>query len=253
MKAVAEILLDHYQKKSMAHFYVIKSSSCDQTENNEKNLNTWTHQLFQKILSGKNIQNHADCLVFQDEDQTIFSKEKNYTIEEMEQLNQFLQYKPLSLNYKFILMPSAHLVNELVSNHLLKVLEEPPTFAVFLLINHKNTKLLSTIESRAVNLRIGPNELNQLNILDPGEQNTPSDVDITKLRLLSLSEFTEQMKDRETEKNILHAIGRKVLQSQQINHHLEYQKLIKTYESGIAWNDTVYNRYLNTYQLLKNL
>jgi hypothetical protein len=130
------------------------------------------------------------------------------------------------------------------------VLEEPPAFAVFIIINQSNIKLLSTIESRAVNLRIGPKELKLENLFD---QNSGPEIDLTKLRLLSLSDFNEQIKDRETEKAILLAIGRKVLQSQQISHHLDYQKLLKTYESSVAWNDTVYNRFLMTYQLIKNL
>jgi DNA polymerase III delta prime subunit len=250
MKSIADILTEHYNNQTLAHFYVIKPSSTFAIEGIDRKISAWTSNLFSKILNGKRMQNHADFLIFQDDEHTILNKEKNYNIEEMEQLNQFLQYKPLSLKYKFILMPSAHLLNELVSNHLLKVLEEPPAFAVFILFNPKNMKLLSTIESRAVNLRIGPNELNQLGLSD---QKTIQEIDLTKLQLLSLTDFTEQMKDKETERAILTAIGRKVLQSQQISHHQDYQKLIINYESALAWNDTVYNRYLITYQLIKNL
>jgi hypothetical protein len=250
MKTIADIFYDHYQQKKLAHFYVVRTNSGISAQNNDQLLSNWGLQLFSRILGGKSLQNHADCLIFQDQDQTSLIREKNYAIDDMEQLNTFLQFKPLSLNYKFIVMPSAHLLSELVCNHLLKVLEEPPAFAVFIIINQSNIKLLSTIESRAVNLRIGPKELKLENLFD---QNSGPEIDLTKLRLLSLSDFNEQIKDRETEKAILLAIGRKVLQSQQISHHLDYQKLLKTYESSVAWNDTVYNRFLMTYQLIKNL
>lgn len=62
----------------------------------------------------------------------------------------FLNYRAYALKKKFIFIEDAHLLSVIVSNKLLKVLEElPEAFCLFLLAP-KEESLLPTVESRAI-------------------------------------------------------------------------------------------------------
>ncbi len=79
--------------------------------------------------------------------------------------------KPSICRYKVFLIEQAHLLTPEAQNALLKVVEEPPEYAVFLLLCSNLSLLLPTIRSRVVTLRVLPlkNEaLEQIaNVSDP--------------------------------------------------------------------------------------
>lgn len=100
------------------------------------------------------IQNHSDFLIIKKED----NKQSSYVLEELEEIGPFLNHKALSLKAKLILIHDAHLLNDLVSNKLLKTFEEPPIPCFIFLLNPHTLKLLSTIESRAIKLMLPSTE-----------------------------------------------------------------------------------------------
>ena len=57
---------------------------------------------------------------------------------------------------KIYLIPRAQDMNENAQNALLKLIEEPPSYAVFFLLTDNAEKLLPTVRSRAVELRMEP-------------------------------------------------------------------------------------------------
>jgi len=69
------------------------------------------------------------------------------------------------------------------SNSLLKIIEEPPKNSLFIIINHNNSKLLKTIESRSYKLKF--NKLSLIDYSDLLKENNYRYTDIEKLYKLN--------------------------------------------------------------------
>lgn len=68
------------------------------------------------------------------------------------QINNDIFIKPFSSKYKIYIVDEAEKMTEQAQNALLKTIEEPPEYAVILLLTTNTTKLLPTILSRCVTL-----------------------------------------------------------------------------------------------------
>ena len=73
-----------------------------------------------------------------------------------EQLINDIEIKPYSSPYKIYIVPDANKMTEQAQNALLKTLEEPPEYAVILLLTTNVDTLLPTIQSRCVLLTMKP-------------------------------------------------------------------------------------------------
>lgn len=71
-----------------------------------------------------------------------------------EQLNGDIQIKPYSSPYKIYIIPEADLMTDQAQNALLKTLEEPPEYAIIFLLTENADRLLATIRSRCVMLKL---------------------------------------------------------------------------------------------------
>ena len=72
------------------------------------------------------------------------------------QLNNNISIKPYSRPYKIYIIPDADKMTEQAQNALLKTIEEPPEYAVILLLTNNVDNLLPTILSRCVTLNLKP-------------------------------------------------------------------------------------------------
>ena len=70
------------------------------------------------------------------------------------QLNQDIQVKPYSSRYKIYIVDEAEKMTEAAQNALLKTIEEPPEYAVIMLLTNNPNAFLQTILSRCVMLNI---------------------------------------------------------------------------------------------------
>lgn len=77
-------------------------------------------------------------------------------IEQLKHLQDFLNVKPLESRYKIAIIQSADRMNEEASNCLLKTLEEPPSYAIIILIVTSLDSLSETIRSRCQIIRFSP-------------------------------------------------------------------------------------------------
>lgn len=66
--------------------------------------------------------------------------------------------KPYSSRYKIYIIPDAQLMNSQAQNALLKTLEEPPEYAIIMLLTNNVNKFLPTILSRSIVLNFKPVE-----------------------------------------------------------------------------------------------
>ncbi len=73
-----------------------------------------------------------------------------------EQLNNDIDIKPYSSKYKIYIIPDAGKMTEQAQNALLKTIEEPPAYAVIILITDNISSLIPTIQSRCVTLNLKP-------------------------------------------------------------------------------------------------
>jgi len=66
----------------------------------------------------------------------------------------FLDYRPIESQYKVIVIDDASFMTLQASNALLKILEEPPEWGVFMLYTSYPERILSTIRSRCAGIRL---------------------------------------------------------------------------------------------------
>ena len=79
-----------------------------------------------------------------------------------EQLNNDISIKPYSSEYKIYIIPDANKMTAQAQNALLKTIEEPPVYAIIILLTENCDSLLPTIRSRCVTLTMNPIEKDKI-------------------------------------------------------------------------------------------
>ena len=79
-----------------------------------------------------------------------------------EQLNNDISIKPYSSEYKIYIIPDANKMTEQAQNAHLKTIEEPPVYAIIILLTENCDSLLPTIRSRCVTLTMNPVEKDKI-------------------------------------------------------------------------------------------
>lgn len=97
-----------------------------------------------KVLSG----NHPDFITIDD------PEKKTVTVDLIRQARADIYVQPNESDYKIYLFPRAQDMGIPGQNALLKVLEEPPKYGVFILLTDNPDKLLPTVRSRCVELKL---------------------------------------------------------------------------------------------------
>ncbi len=77
-------------------------------------------------------------------------------IDQLKELQDVLSVKPLESKYKVVIIQSADRMNEEASNCLLKTLEEPPSYAIIILIATSLESVRETVRSRCQIVRFSP-------------------------------------------------------------------------------------------------
>jgi DNA polymerase-3 subunit delta' len=99
-----------------------------------------------KVLSG----NHPDFITVDDPDKKIVP------VDLVRQARADIYVRPNEADRKIYLFPRGHNMELPSQNALLKVLEEPPEYGVFLLLTENAEKLLPTVRSRCMELPLLP-------------------------------------------------------------------------------------------------
>ncbi|MDP3954448.1 MAG: AAA family ATPase [bacterium] len=73
---------------------------------------------------------------------------QSISIDEVRKIKQFLSLRPMGGEHKFVIIDDAHKMQEPAQNALLKIVEEPPAYAIIMLVSHRPDSLLPTINSR---------------------------------------------------------------------------------------------------------
>lgn len=97
--------------------------------------------------------NNPDIIYLQHEKPNLISVD-----EVRSQLVSDISLKPYSYGYKIYIIEDAQLMNVQAQNSMLKTIEEPPEYAVVLLLTTNIERLLPTVQSRCVTLNMQPLE-----------------------------------------------------------------------------------------------
>jgi len=103
----------------------------------------------------------------------------NIKINSIRSIKRFLSLEYEDVAYRFIIISSAHLMNEAAQNALLKNLEEPPKGVIFILITPFPERLRETILSRCWKVNFDP--LSNEELIKVLSNNFYVDIDIAKL------------------------------------------------------------------------
>lgn len=152
------------------------------------------------------------------------------------QVNADIDIKPYSSNYKIYIIEDADKMTEQAQNALLKTIEEPPAYAVIMLLVTNKNKLLQTILSRCVTLNLKPVPVEQITKYLMMEYQVPdynaeiaakfSQGVIGKAIRYSASEEFNEMKDK-----VLHLI--KYVENMQVYEMLEGIKQLGEHKQEI--------------------
>lgn len=111
------------------------------------------HPVFRRVASG----GHADFMVLErlaDPDSGRFKA--SISVEQVRAAGQFLSLTPGEGGWRVVLIDAADELNANAANALLKMLEEPPTRALLLLVCHSLGSLPATVRSRCCRLVLAP-------------------------------------------------------------------------------------------------
>lgn len=100
-------------------------------------------------------QNHPDFSVISPDGNAI-------KIDQIRNLQEKLIYKPIDGDRKIVIIDPADKMNKTAANGLLKTLEEPPPYAMIILISSKTLSLLPTLRSRCQKVSFHPHSFSQI-------------------------------------------------------------------------------------------
>jgi len=86
----------------------------------------------------------------------IFPEKKEITISQIRKVREFIRYRPVEAEYQVVLIEEAEKMNPEAANALLKSLEEPPEYTIFILLTQNPSRMLPTILSRCQPVRFNP-------------------------------------------------------------------------------------------------
>tara|TARA_B100001564_G_scaffold323409_1_gene303419 strand:+ start:1037 stop:1969 length:933 start_codon:yes stop_codon:yes gene_type:complete len=136
-------------------------------------------------INGKsNFYNQFKANIFQNIIYLKGSEFKSIKIDEIRELKKKIQQSPILNTDRFIILDDVELFNTNSLNALLKIIEEPGN-NYFVLINNKSRKLLNTIQSRSIEIKVILKENDRLEIInkliDQYNLNTVLDPVLSKL------------------------------------------------------------------------
>ena len=138
--------------------------------------------VFQRVASG----GHADLFSIERRRDEKTGKLKTVIgVDDVRGIGHFLSMTPAEGGWRVVVVDSVDELNPNAANALLKVLEEPPSRAILLLVCHNSASLLPTIRSRCIKMQVRPLETSTVTSLARGYMPDLSERDATRLAQLS--------------------------------------------------------------------
>jgi DNA polymerase-3 subunit delta' len=111
------------------------------------------HPVFRRVAAG----GHADLLTVERAfDEKTKRRKREIAVDDVRRINGFMGLTPAEGGWRIAIVDGAEDLNQNSANALLKILEEPPSRAVLILVCSEPGRLLPTIRSRCRHLRLPP-------------------------------------------------------------------------------------------------
>lgn len=111
---------------------------------------------FARLLVNSTALEHPDIVVVTNEWADVVSKSNTLLVDTAKKMRQDIYIKPYSAKRKVYIVKNADTMNAAAQNSILKVFEEPPLYCTIILLAENSSKFLSTILSRASEIRFNP-------------------------------------------------------------------------------------------------
>lgn len=188
-----------------------------------------------------------------------------------EKLIRDIYIKPYYFNYKIYILENCETITIPAQNAMLKIIEEPPKYAVIILLSENYNLFLPTITSRCSNIKINPLNENELTEYIKEYYNLPDNTcsEISEIsfgsigRAKDIIEFEGYLQLRKDIINYLKAIGSKdiadnLIRSQEIEKYKENIDIfIKTallwYRDLFVFSSTKSDKYVFQKSLIKEI
>lgn len=153
-------LLRLWEEQKLAHFYILQAS-INEADPREF-LKDWINNFIAKTISKErstDVDSAYETIKNGHGDLLYITKElanKNYSIKEdtFDEFFRFQNFSNIELKQRFIVIDDAHSITKILSNKLLKTLEEPAPRTTIFLLDPFRHEILPTISSRAIFLKI---------------------------------------------------------------------------------------------------
>lgn len=152
---IEEILLKKAKAGELAHFYLLEAPLSEKASFDT--LMEFCHSFIKKYFHEVEKQTHPVTSLMDHPDVLVINgveDKKDYTVEDAAIMEKFFSWRAIQSQRKFVVIPEAHRITQILANKWLKLLEEPPVPATIFLLNPRRIKLLPTIQSRALSLRL---------------------------------------------------------------------------------------------------
>lgn len=146
-------------------------------------------------------QNHPDFEIIEPDGNSI-------KIEQIRNLQKKIQEKPIISDKKIYIINDSEKMTKEAQNCLLKTLEEPPEFAIIILIGNNESLFLDTIKSRCIILHFDK-------------------IENDELKQLMLSKYQIQNIDDDVLRIFQGSIGKAIALKDKIQEYLEIENLLK--------------------------
>lgn len=152
------LILSAYQNGKLAPFYIIRPPMM--SSGSGELISSWAQRVCQEVFKLENqreiskedlAKGYADFIFIEKE-----KDQKEYKVKD-QAVSDFIKahnYPSLQFKYKLIFVQSAEAISDIILNKWLKILEEPDQSVVTFFLVGNEEKLLDTIESRAITLRL---------------------------------------------------------------------------------------------------
>lgn len=131
-----KFILSGINEKNLSHAFLIETNNCEQTMND-------IYEIFKETqtIAPSTLENNLSTLVVRPENNNI---DKNKILN----IQNFIITKIINYTYKIYFIINAEKMNQVSSNKLLKILEEPSSNIIGFLITDSINSIMDTIKSR---------------------------------------------------------------------------------------------------------
>lgn len=246
MNLILQRLIDMDSKNRLHHGFLFVGSSDANAGLVHETVKNLIEHIFTKQSENPEIvirkignQNHPDLL-------RLTSEEAEIKIEQVRDMQRWLSIPPLESPKKIVIIEHADHLNSACSNSLLKTLEEPPSYALIILLTNSISRILPTIRSRLFTVQFP--DADKLDMSEPKEWMEDLQSMLVKKNYTDkeIFVFTEQLSDQRNDLAYFFNHVHKTIRDQMLKaSSFQFNRLEKMFDLALDLEQQLYQNYGN--------